>query len=242
MGIFVSQPVVQSVQHVQSESVQSTQSESVQFTQSNDAKLTKFDDSELVAQEKTQDNKHTKDTQNPQYILQSRYNPESINKIDDKMTVWFVLGPIGAGKTCLISRIVKEHNIKYLSADILKKETNLSYLEVRKLMGDIIGQHILDRISFVTEGTGQHDDIYDVFVKYKKNPMIDLKITFIDIPLNVALKRNKKRERVLDDSVVEDVYKNCMAKRERWKDFSCNYVDYKSLMVDKELLDFSVIY
>lgn len=185
--------------------------------------------------------KQTSPTKHDQ--IQDQYQ-EKIDKEkgEKKMVVWFVLGPIGAGKTCLISRITQENKIKYLSADLLKKETNLTYLEVREKMGEIIGQHVMDRISFVTEGTGQHDDIYDVFRKYKNDPMIDLKITFIDIPLNIALERNKNRTRILQDSVVEEVYTNCMKRREMWKDFSCEYVNYKDLMVDEKLLDFSKIY
>src|SRR5271154_3371314 len=96
-----------------------------------------------------------------------------------KMIAWFVLGSPGAGKSTLISRIIKEkENLKYISADIIQRDTKLSYLQVRKMMGDIITQYVKDHKSFITEGTGQHDDLYDLFLDYKKDPLIDLKVTF----------------------------------------------------------------
>lgn len=160
-----------------------------------------------------------------------------------KMIVWFVLGSPGAGKSILISRIIKDKNfLNYISADIIKRDTNLSYLQVRNMMGDIINQHVKNHKSFITEGTGQHDDLYDLLLDYKNNPSIDLRITFIDVPLSVALERNKKRTRVLDDEIVIKIYGGSMERRHRWKDFDCHYVNYKDLIVGEELIDFSQIY
>jgi dephospho-CoA kinase len=160
-----------------------------------------------------------------------------------KMIAWFILGSPGAGKSILISRIIKEKIfLNYISADIIKRDTKLSYLQVRNMMGDIISQHVKNHKSFITEGTGQHDDLYDLFLDYKKSPLIDLRVTFIDVPLSVALERNKKRTRVLDDKIVTKIYGKSMERRHRWKDFDCHYVNYKDLIVSEELIDFSQIY
>lgn len=166
------------------------------------------------------------------------------NCVDDnrKMVVWFVFGPMGAGKSSYITREVRGTSLVYLSADKLKRDTNLPYLQVRDMMGDIIAEHIRDRKSFVTEGTGQHDDIYDVLSKYKEDPNIDLRVTFIDIPLDIALERNKNRVRVIDDATVKEVYKKCEKLRNRWKDFACEYVNYNDIFIDNESFDFSQVY
>lgn len=153
------------------------------------------------------------------------------------MIVWFVLGPIGAGKSTFIQEILlkeekKGVRLQYLSADVLKKRDNLTYIEARKKMEQIIREHVERGIDFVTEGTGQHDDMYGLFESYKKNPGIELRVTYIDIDIEVALERNKKRTRVLPDDVVREVHENSRKRKGLWKDFGCEYVDYRDLHSD----------
>ncbi|VBB18733.1 hypothetical protein YASMINEVIRUS_1265 [Yasminevirus sp. GU-2018] len=149
-----------------------------------------------------------------------------------RATVWFVLGPIGAGKSTYIHHVMKEHpHLTLLSADILKRDHNLSYLETRNLMERIIKGHVDSGISFITEGTGQHDDLYDLFVEYKQNDSLDLRVTYIDVDIEVALERNRKRTRVLTDDTVREVHERCGVRRHRWKDFGCEYISYKDLLV-----------
>jgi dephospho-CoA kinase len=80
------------------------------------------------------------------------------------MKIWFILGPIGAGKSTLVHKIQQAHNIIYLSADLLKKENGMSYEATRDQMGRIISHHVKNNISFITEGTGQHSDMYDILI------------------------------------------------------------------------------
>lgn len=155
---------------------------------------------------------------------------------EQPMTVWFVLGPIGAGKSSYINTLMRANKLAYLSADIVKREQNLSYADTRILMEKIIQQHIDSRTSFITEGTGQHDDLYDLFVEYKSMD-IDLKVTFIDVDLDVALERNKNRTRVLSDDTVREVHRRCMERRHRWKEFGCTYISYKDLLSPSQTYD-----
>jgi predicted kinase len=159
-----------------------------------------------------------------------------------KMIIKYVLGPPGAGKSSFIYRTIKDTTISYLSTDRIRKDRGLSYEDATKIMPKIFEEHLKNRISFIAEGTGQSDELYKIFTEYKRDKMIDFKIMFIDISLADALERNKNRERALDDSIVKDVYDKCMAKRHLWKDFDCEYVNYKDIMVDKQFLDYSKIY
>lgn len=157
-----------------------------------------------------------------------------------KVTIWFVLGPIGAGKSSYINKVLQTNDLVFLSPDLIKKEKNTSYLETRELMENLIKQHIENKISFIIEGTGQHDDVYDLFTSYKNDPTVNLKVTYIDIDLETALERNKSRERVLPDNIVRDVYKKCKKRRHLWKEFNCEYIDHKDLFVKDQ--NFSNIY
>lgn len=150
--------------------------------------------------------------------------------------VWFVLGPIGAGKSSYINTLMRSNNLVYLSADVLKRESKLSYTDTRILMEKIIHGYIEKRISFITEGTGQHDDLYDLFIEYKRME-IDLRVTFIDVDLDVALLRNKNRTRVLDDLTVREVHCRCMERRHRWAEFGCQYINYKDLLSHSQSYD-----
>lgn len=180
-------------------------------------------------------------TSNSKKMTDDKQNKQILDE-KKKMTLWFVLGPAGAGKSSLITRVLKNKQVDltYISADILKRDTNLPYIKVREMMEKIVIQAVKDRVSFVTEGTGQHDDLYNWFSTLKKDPEIDLKITYIDIPLDVALERNRTRTRVLDDSIVKQIYENSLKRRDKWKDFGCHYVNYKDIMVCDG--DFSEIY
>lgn len=163
----------------------------------------------------------------------------STHRNQNKMTVWFVLGPIGAGKSSFIATILKTHDLVYLSADIVQRERKLSYADTRNLMEKIIKEHIDNKISFIIEGTGQHDDLYDLFVDYRKSG-INLKVTFIDVDLDVALRRNKSRTRVLEDETVRNVYRRCMERRHRWKEFGCTYISYKDILSESH--NYSAVY
>jgi dephospho-CoA kinase len=153
------------------------------------------------------------------------------------MTVWFVLGPIGAGKSTFIQIISETYpHLEYLSADIVKRDLQLSYGETREKMAKIIKEHIDRRISFITEGTGQHDELYDLLKEYKEDPAIDLKVTYIDVPLETALHRNRSRDRVLSDETVTEVHSRCTIRKNLWIDFNCEYLDYKSIMTENHNL------
>src|SRR5579872_3955801 len=110
------------------------------------------------------------------------------------MIVWFILGPIGAGKTTFITSCIKQKKhfgAVYLSADVIMKKYNMSYLDARNKMETIINEHIAENKSFITEGTGQHNDLFDWFVSFADNKNIELKLTYIDVDLDVAMERNK---------------------------------------------------
>jgi predicted kinase len=140
--------------------------------------------------------------------------------------VWFVLGPIGAGKSTYIHKVLQSQpHLVYLSPDTL----NLPYLEARSQMGKLIKDHTDRRVSIIVEGTGQHNDLYELFLEYIANREIELKITFIDIDLPSALERNKQRTRVLPDEIVKQVHKRCYERRSKWQEFGCVYVDYRDL-------------
>jgi tRNA uridine 5-carbamoylmethylation protein Kti12 len=156
------------------------------------------------------------------------------------MKIWFILGPIGAGKSTLVHKIQQAHNIIYLSADLLKKENGMSYEATRDQMGRIISHHVKNNISFITEGTGQHSDMYDLFCSYKQNVNIELHIIYINIDLATCIKRNKFRTRVLSNEIVKEVYDRSSSNRHLWKDFGCIYIDFRDLLVDN--FDFSKIY
>jgi predicted kinase len=138
--------------------------------------------------------------------------------------VWFILGPIGAGKSTYIHKILETVKINYLSPDLVTKDKNLSYQEARSYIGNLMKEHIEEKKSFIIEGTGQRDELYNLFVSYKNNPDINLKVTFIDVDLETAIKRNKNRIRVLPESTVKEVYEKCYERRYKWKDFNCQYI------------------
>lgn len=163
-------------------------------------------------------------TTNPINHMTNHMNNES------RMSVWFILGPIGAGKSFFINMLLKTHKLTYLSPDILQRDRHISYIEARERMELIMRHHIDKSIPFITEGTGQYDDLRDLFVSYTKQN-IDLKVFYIDVDLSVALKRNKNRTRVLDDSVVLWVHAQSTARRHLWKEFDCVYLDYKDLLL-----------
>lgn len=148
----------------------------------------------------------------------------------ERMLVWFVLGPIGAGKSSYINKLLLTHNLVFLSPDVLQKRENLSYLEARSEMEKIIQQHIENKISFVIEGTGQHDDLYDLFKSFKHNSSINLKVTYIDVTLEIALTRNKARARILSDDTVRDVFNKCNQRRHLWNEFNCEYINYENII------------
>lgn len=163
------------------------------------------------------------------------------------MIVWFVFGGIASGKTHYINKILTiDKDLVYLSADILMIEKNISYFEAREQMGKIIEQHITDNKSFITEGTGQHNDTYDWLVSFKKQPHVQLRVTYIDVPIDIAIKRNRNRimsnnlqndgfvHRIVSDEDVVKIYNNSKINSVLWKDFDCNYINYLDLMDDNK--------
>lgn len=56
----------------------------------------------------------------------------------------------------------------------------------------------------------------------------------------MALIRNKTRKRILSDDIVKTVHNNCTKRRHLWKEFDCEYINYKDLL-DKNY-NFSNIY
>ncbi len=154
-------------------------------------------------------------------------------KKHNKMLIVFVLGPIGAGKSYYINNLLSKNKIDdeliFLSSDNLMKTTKMTYEQTRNQMGNIIQECVEKRKSFITEGTGQHDDLYDLFSLYKKMDFIDLKIIYIDVDMSIALERNESRTRVLSHETVLEVHFRCSKRRDLWKDFDCTYIDYKDL-------------
>ena len=149
------------------------------------------------------------------------------------MKIIFVLGPIGAGKTFYITKVLlKLYNITYLSSDELMLTNNLTYEVARNQMHYIMQDYIKNNKSFIIEGTGQHLDLYDLLKDLYNNREIDLKIIYINIGLPIALQRNQLRKRVLDDHIVKEVFYKSMENRNLWQDFDCEYIDYNDILID----------
>lgn len=146
------------------------------------------------------------------------------------MIIWFVLGPIGAGKSTYIDKLLRTNKLVFLSPDLLGKEKGTSYQDTRVMMEKIMEDHVEKKISFIIEGTGQNDDLYDLLATYRADPLIQLSITYIDIDLETALQRNKSRERILSNETVVEVHRRCCQRKHLWKDFNCEYLNYKDLM------------
>lgn len=159
------------------------------------------------------------------------------------MTVWYVLGPAGAGKSVLINNVLKKYeNLAYLSPDKILKDSGLPYEQAREIMSNIIDAHIEHRKSFITEGTGQNENLYDHLMRYKRDASTKLIVSYIDIDLDIALKRNRNRARVLPDELVRLLHQKSTRNRDLWKDFDCHYIDYKDLIDDQTTSDYSQIY
>ena len=69
---------------------------------------------------------------------------------ESRMSVWFILGPIGAGKSFFINMLLKTHKPAYLSPDILQRDRHISYIEARERMELIMRHHIDKSIPFIT--------------------------------------------------------------------------------------------
>jgi len=163
----------------------------------------------------------------PEIIIQSTM---PIKLKQKSMIIWFVLGPIGAGKSTYIDRILQTNKLVFLSPDLLKKEKGTTYPDTRIMMEKIIEEHVEKKISFIIEGTGQHDDLYGLLTTYCADNSIQLKVTYIDVDLEVAVQRNQSRERVLSDDIVIEVHHRCCQRKHLWKDFNCEYLNYRDLM------------
>jgi predicted kinase len=146
------------------------------------------------------------------------------------MIIWFVLGPIGAGKSTHINKLLQTNKLIFLSPDLLGKEKGTSYQDTRIMMEKIMEECVEKKTSFIIEGTGQNDDLYGLLATYHADPSIQLSIQYIDIDLEAALQRNKSRERVLSDETVAEVHNRCCQRKHLWKDFNCEYLNYKDLI------------
>lgn len=148
------------------------------------------------------------------------------------MNIYFVLGSIGAGKTHYIMHTLlpalKKTN--YLSPDLIIRDQKLDYYQARERMTTLMSEHVNEKRDFITEGTGQHYELFELFKEYTKDPDIKLHVYYIDIPIEVALKRNNERFRSLESDLVMDIYNKSVKNRALWQQFGCQYLNYLDIL------------
>jgi len=143
-----------------------------------------------------------------------------------KAITWFVLGPIGAGKTTYIKNVIlKKYDLDFICTDeIIKDKGFEKYEDVIQYVRDLTQYKVDNNISFISEGTGQHEGLYEWFDTYSKDPNKELRITYLDVKLEEALLGNSSRTRQLDNEVVTKVYHGSRKNKHMWKDFNCKYL------------------
>ena len=143
-----------------------------------------------------------------------------------KALTWFVLGPIGAGKTTYIKNVIlKKYSLDFICTDeIIKDKGFKKYEDAIQYVRDLTQHKVDNNIPFISEGTGQHEGLYEWFDLYSKDPNKELRITYLDAKLEDVLLGNSSRTRRLDDEVVTKVYFGSHKNKHMWEDFNCEYL------------------
>lgn len=154
-----------------------------------------------------------------------------------KSIIWFVLGPIGAGKTTYIKNVLlKQYKLDFLCTDDIIKEKGFKrYEDAVQYVRDLTQHKVDNNISFISEGTGQHEGLYEWFSVYDKDPTKEVRVTYIDTKLEDALKGNSGRTRVLNDETVKRVYYKSKMNKHMWVDFNCEYLFRDGDTVSKDM-------
>jgi predicted ABC-type ATPase len=164
-----------------------------------------------------------------------RFNPYNgkicmvINNFARKPDVYFVLGSLGAGKSSRINQILAEKpNCTLVSSDNIQKELSCSREIAYQKTQEMMDCYVREGQSFVCEGTGQNPELMKMFNDYRQQGA-RIHVTYIDIPVEVAIERDAGRERCLGEKTVREVWERCQKNRHLWKTCSdtCEYVDYR---------------
>ena len=165
----------------------------------------------------------------------------SINENIDKYSkskVVFVFGCMGAGKSTFMEKNFKEQtDMVFVSIDDYFHELHTedvsiehTYLQCREI-GILFTDWLLDnKISLLTEGTGQHSDILDYLKRLLASGYV-ISSYFLKTPLETCLERVKERNKMIDRKVSPESVK--YAFKQLW---GCNMVKIADLSNDVYLI------
>lgn len=164
-----------------------------------------------------------------------------INENKDKYSKFkavFIFGCMGAGKSTFIKKNFKdqidmvsvsidEYFHELHTEDVSVEHTYLQCREIGKIFTDWL---LENKISVISEGTGQHSDILDYLKRLQTSGYV-ISSYFLRTPLETCLNRVEERNKTTDRKVSQDSVK--YAFKQLWR---CNMIKIADLSNDVYLI------
>ena len=162
------------------------------------------------------------------FITEGVYDPHIFK-------AFFLAGGPGSGKSYVSRTLFSGTGMKMVNSDsfltnTLKKagqSLDLRNVEgglldvirnkAKKQTGSLLAKHLENRLGIVVDGTGRDYDRLAREVADAKRVGYDCYMIFVDTTLDVALERNRIRERKVSEPVVVKNWKGVQANRDRFK-------------------------
>ena len=203
-------------------------------------------------------------------LLEKKKVKESIND-KNLFKALFVLGGAGSGKSKVATSLVgfdefgisSSLGVKLLDSDLFyERITKLRGLDMSssedkstldkqqdifsrsRELNDIKKNFLLNgMLPVIFTSTGRNSESTLNLAKEIKSYGYDVRCIYIDVPLEISLKRNKSRDRVLNDDIVTQTWRDSQKNKQIYRDyFAKNYIEIQNVdKTPKELSKFEEV-
>jgi predicted kinase len=138
-------------------------------------------------------------------------------KNNNKPVAVFMMGGPGAGKGYIRKR--QHSDLPVLDCDEIKK-SHPEYdpknpMAIHEWSRQQLARRVFQQLgageSFVYDGTGSNADKYVHLIEQAQEAGFETVLHYVEAPLNVALDRNSKRERTVDEAIVREKHSTISA-------------------------------
>jgi predicted ABC-type ATPase len=164
-------------------------------------------------------------------IINEIMNDNKPKQKSDKKIALFICGVPNSGKTTLMKDLIKKYDIT--NYYVINPDNYLKYKNDYEFIGNLTTNYIEPLV--IQEG---YNIIYDKVCSYYKN--LDLIINklkengyyvifnLLYVPLEIALERNKKRKRVVPETMIRSRYNEITKNGEKYLDLKADEINYYS--------------